>query len=120
MAQAEYVNSAIRALVTGGSAGPPTSHITAAHAEFVAALARHRPRSLPVDTDAGDLEDRADHLDKVLAAISIYLTAVLDDTAQNVPGGLDLRQINVLRSDLESEVSGTLQQAIEASTWRAP
>ena len=87
MAQAEYVNSAIRPLVTGGSAGPPTSPISAAHAEFVAALARHHPRSLPVDTDAGDLEDRGEHLDKVLAAISIYLTTVLDDTAQNVPAG---------------------------------
>ena len=87
--------------------------VQAAHAEFVAALAGHHPRPLPVDTDAGDVADRADHLNKVLKTVSAYVVAVLDDTAKNVPGGLDLRQIDALLSDLVSEVSGTLQQAVE-------
>ena len=47
----------------------------------------------------------------LLAAISGYLEAVLDDTAQNIPGGIDRRQIEALLSDLTSEVSGALQNA---------
>jgi len=42
------------------------------------------------------------------------MTAVLDDTAQNALGGLDLRQIEALLSDLTSEVSGTVQRAADA------
>ena len=57
-----------------------------------------------------DLEDRADHLKKVLNALSVYLTVILDDTAQNVPGGFDLRSIDALLCDLTSEVTGALRQ----------
>ena len=44
----------------------------------------------PLLADAGDLEGRADHLNKVLNAVSVCVNAILDDTAQNVPSGLDL------------------------------
>jgi hypothetical protein len=47
----------------------------------------------------------------VLNALPAYLTAVLD-TAQNVPGGLDLSQVDALLSDLASDVSGTLHHPI--------
>jgi hypothetical protein len=117
MAQAEHVISAIRSLATVACASPPTSVIGVAHAELVTTLARHRPRSIPVGVRAADLEDRADHLNTVLAAMSSYLTAILDDTAQNVPGGLELRQIDALRSDLNAELRGTLQQAVESLEW---
>ena len=89
MAQAEYVTIPIRALITGASAKPSTSPVGEAHAEFVAAMAGHPPRPIPLDGDAIDLEDRADHLDKVFGAFSVYVTVILDDTAQNVPGNLD-------------------------------
>src|ERR1700731_2650725 len=46
------------------SAKPSASPVCAAHAEFVAALAGHTPRTIPLDADALDLEDRADHLSK--------------------------------------------------------
>ena len=85
---------------------------------MVAALAGHPPRPIPIDADAIDLEDRADYPNKVLNALSAYLTATLDDTAQNVPGGLDLRQVDALLSDLASDVSGTLQRAVERMAWR--
>jgi hypothetical protein len=89
-----------------------------AHAELVAAPSGHSPRPIPIDADAIDLEDRADQLNKVLNALSAYLTAVLDDTAQNVPGGLDLRKADSLLFDLASNVSGTLQHAVERMAWR--
>lgn len=96
MAQADYVSSAIRALITGAGAIQPTNPVRAAHAELVTALAEQRPWPIPLFADASDLEDRADHLKKVVDAVSAYVTTILDDTAQNVPGGLDLRQINAL------------------------
>ena len=45
--------------------------------------------------------------------MSVYVTAILDDIAQNVPGGLDLRHIDALLSDLASDVIGTLPQTAE-------
>ena len=119
MAQADFLTNAIRALITGAGARPSTNPVRAAHAEFVAAVAGHPPRPIPVGADATDLEDRADHSSTVLNALSAYLTAILTDTAQNVPGGLDLRQIDALLSDLTSDTSGTLQHAIECAAWRA-
>jgi hypothetical protein len=113
MAQAEYVTNAIRAQITGGGAKRSTKPVRAAHAEFVAALTGVPPRPIPVYADAIDLQDRADHVVAVLTALSAYLTTILDDTAQNVPGGIELRQIDAALSDLVSDVTGTLQQAVE-------
>lgn len=119
MAQADYVSIATRALITGVGAKPSTNPVRAAHAEFVAAVAGHPPCPIPIYADASDIEDRADHLKTVLNVLSVYVTALLDDTAQNLPGGLDLRQVDALLSDLTSEVGGTLQQAAEDLERRA-
>ena len=115
MAQADYVSNAVRALITGAGAKPPTNPVRLAHVEFAATLAGNPPWPILLYADASDLEDRADHLKKVLDALSVYVTAILDDTAQNVPGGLDLRAIDALLSDLES---GTIQRAADAMAWR--
>ena len=118
MAQAEYVNSAIRALLTGVSAKPSTNRIRVAYAEFIANLVENPPRPIPVYADATDLQARADHVEGLLTALSAYLAAILDDTAENVAGRLDFRQIDALLSDLASEVSGTFGQAMESIGWR--
>ena len=47
MAQANYVNNAFHALITGETAKPSTNPVRAAHAEFVAALAGNPPRPIP-------------------------------------------------------------------------
>ena len=118
MAQADYVISAIRALTTGVAAKPSTSPVRAAHAELLAALAAHPPRPLPLNPNTFDLEDRADHLNKVLNALSVYMTAILDDTAENVPGGLDLPDVGGGLSDLTSDVTGAIEQAAETMAGR--
>jgi hypothetical protein len=118
MAQADYVTNTIRALITGAGAKPSTNPVRAAHAEFVAAVAGQPPWPIPLYADETDIEDRADHLKTVLSAVSRYVTAILDDTAQNVPGGLDLRQIDALLSDLTSDVTGTLRNAAETISGR--
>jgi hypothetical protein len=110
MAQADYVSNAVRALITGAGVKPL--------AEFIATLAGNPPWPILLYADASDLEDRADHLKKVLDAVSVYVTAILDDTAQNVPGGLDLRSIDALLCDLASDVTGTIQRAADPVAGR--
>ncbi len=118
MAQAEDVISAIRAQITGASARPSTSPVCAAHAELVASLTAYPPRLIPVGADDIDLEDRAEHLDKVLGALSAYVAAILDDTAQNVPGTLDFPDVEAVLADLASEVTGAIQHAADGMVGR--
>jgi hypothetical protein len=118
MAQAEYVTKPIPALMTGASAEPSTSPVTVAHGEFVAALAGHPPRPIPDHARAFDIEDRANHLNKVLNALSVYVTLILEDTAENVPGGLDLRYVGDVLSDLTSDVTGAILRAAERMAGR--
>jgi hypothetical protein len=99
-------------------AKPFASAVRAAHAELVAALAGHPPRTIPLDADAIDLEDRADHLNKVFNALSVYVAVILDDTAQNVPGSLDLRDAEAILADLASDVTGTIQHAADDMAGR--
>jgi hypothetical protein len=95
-----------------------TSLVRAAHAEFIAALVEHVPRPISLDADALDLEDRAEHLNKVLGALSVYVTVILDDTVQNVPGSLDLRDAEGLLADLASDATGAIQHATDCMAGR--
>jgi hypothetical protein len=81
-------------------------------------LAGSHPRPIPVDADAIDLEDRADHLNKVFGALSVYVAVVLDDTAQNVPSGLDLPDVEAALADLALDVTGTIQYAADRLAGR--
>src|SRR5438270_13669832 len=104
MAPAVYVSNAIRGRITGASEGISTTCLVCgAHAEFLNTLSGHTPRFIPVDADAIDLEDRAEHIAKVLGALSVYLAVILDDTAQNVPGRLDLPDVEPHVADLASD-----------------
>ena len=113
MAQADHVPSPIRGPSIRRTGRPSTSPIQAAHAEFIGDLTGRPLRANPVDPDPYALKDRAEHVKGLFTAISGYLEAVLDDTAQNIPGGIDRRQIDALLSDLTSEVNGTLQKAAD-------
>jgi hypothetical protein len=81
-------------------------------------LAGHPPRPIPLEADALDLEDRADHLNTVFSALSVYVTVILDDTAQNVPGRLDLRDAEGVLADLASDVTGAIQHAADDMAGR--
>jgi hypothetical protein len=95
-----------------------TTPALAAHAAFVTALSGHPPRAIPLDADALDLEDRADHIGKVFNAFSVYVAVILDDTAQNVPGALDLPHVEAILADLAADVTGAIQHAAEDMGWR--
>src|ERR1700732_2591609 len=74
--------------------------------------------------DAEDLEGRADHLEKVFAAFHVYPTAIIADTAHNIPGGsLDRRYLDILFQDLSADALGLIRNAAEEmrehEIWRA-
>jgi hypothetical protein len=124
MAQAECITTAIRELMSRGWPTKSTSPVRLAHTEFVAALAEIVPHSIHADVDSEDLDGRADHLEKVFAALHVYLTAIIADTAQNVPGGtLDRRYLDNLFRDLSADALGVIRNAAEEmrehENWRA-
>lgn len=94
--------------------------VESAHRHLVSALTRRRPWPIPINPHPLDFADHSGYCQEVLAALSGYLIVILDDAAQNVPGGLDLRQIDALLCDLTSEVSGAFQNAAAGLPGRLP
>ena len=100
------------------------SPVRSAHIELVTALAGNPPRPIRLEVHSLDLDDRAEHVEKVLAAVHVYLTAILADTAENIPGGgLDRKYLDGLYSDFTGDAVGGIQQAAGEmrahETWRA-
>ena len=122
MAQAELVSIAGRARFTGAKRNPSTVPVSGpvqtAYADFLAVLAGHPPRSIPIIADSIDLQDRADHLNNAFGGLAAYLTVLLDDTAQNTPGRLDLCDAEAILADLASDLSGAIQRAAEEMAGR--
>ena len=124
MAQAECITTAIRELMSRGRPAKSTSPVRLAHIEFVAALAGNVPHPIYADVDSEDLNGRADHLEKVFAALHVYLTAIIADTTHNVPGGtLDRRYLDNLFRDLSADALCIIRNAAEEmrehENWRA-
>jgi hypothetical protein len=124
MAEAECITTAIRELMSRGRPPKSTNPVWAAHTEFIAVLAGNVPHPIYADMDSEDLDGRADHLEKVFAALHVYLTAIIADTAQNIPGGtLDRRYLNNLFNDLSADALGVIRNAAEEmrehENWRA-
>jgi hypothetical protein len=112
MAQAECITTAIRELMSRGRPPKSTSPVRLAHIEFVATLAGNAPH--PINTD----------VDSVFAALHVYLTAIVADTAQNIPGrALDRRYLHNLFQDLSADAVGVIRNAAEEmrehENWRA-
>jgi hypothetical protein len=113
-----------------GRQAKSTSPARLAHIEFVAAVAGNVPQPIDVDVDVDvdvyseDLDGRADHLEKVFAALHVYLAAIIGDTAQNIPGGrLDRRYLDNLFRDLSADALCVIRNAAEDmrehENWRA-
>jgi hypothetical protein len=124
MAQAECITTAIRELMSRGRPPKSTSPVRLAHIEFVAALAGNVPQPIYADVDSEDLDARAEHLEKVFAALHVYLAAIIADMAHNIPGGtLDRRYLENLFRDLSADVLCVIRNAAgemrEHENWRA-
>ena len=103
MAKAERISTLIRELMSRGRAATFTNPLRMA----VAALAANALRPIHVAVDSEDLDGGADHLEKVFAALHVHLTAIIGETAQNVPGGtLDRRYFDNL-SDFSPAISSS-------------
>jgi hypothetical protein len=124
MAQAECISTAIRELMSRGRPPKSTNPVRVAHIELVAALAGNVPHPIYADVDSEDLNGRADHLEKVFAALHAYLTAIIADAAHNIPGDtLDRRYLDNLFRDLSADALGVIRNAAEEmreyENWRA-
>jgi hypothetical protein len=124
MAQAECITTAIRELMSRGRPPKSASQVRLAHMELVAALAGNVPHPIYADADSEDLDGRADHLEKMFAALHVYLTAIIADMAHNVPGGLlDRRYLDNLFRDLSTDALRVIRNAAdemrEHENWRA-
>ena len=124
MAEAAGITTAIRQLMSRGRPPKSTSPVRLAHTEFIAALAGTIPHPIYAEVDADDLNGRADHLEKVFAALHAYLAAIIGDTAQNIPGGtLDPRHLENLFQDLSTDAVWAIRNAAEEmredENWRA-
>jgi len=114
MAQADCMTTAIRELMSHQSSPNAMSPVRAAHAEFVSALAANPPHPIHPDLGSDDLEGRADHLEKVFAALHVYLSAIIADTAQHLPGGgLDRRYLDNLFHDVAADALAVIRNAAE-------
>ena len=124
MAQAECIITAVRQLMSRGQPQKSTSPVRLAHTEFVATLAGNVPHPIYAEVDSEDLEERANNLERLFAALQAYLTAIIADTAHNVPGGsLDRRYLDSLFRDLAADALGVIRNAAEEmrdyENWRA-
>ena len=124
MAQAECITTAIRELMSRGRPPKSTNPVRLAQTEFVTALAGNAPDPIYADVDSEDLDGRADHLERVFAALHVYLSAIIVDTAQNIPGGtLDRRYLDNLFEDLSADAVCVIRNAAEEMRehehWRA-
>ena len=124
MAQAECITTAIRELMSRGRPPKSKNPVHLAHTELVAALAGNIPDPIYADVDSEGLDGPADHLEKVFAALHVYLAAIIADTAHNIPGGtLDRRYLDNLFRDLSADALAVIRNAAEEmrehENWRA-
>jgi hypothetical protein len=71
--------------------------VRAAHTGLIAALGANVPHLIHSNANCEVLEDRADPLQRVFAALHVYATAIIPETAQNISGStLDRRYLDHL------------------------
>ena len=124
MAQAEHITTAIRELMSRGRPLKSTNRVRAAHTEFVAALAGNAPHPIRSDPNWEALEERADHLEKTIAALQVYLSAIIAETEEDISAStLDRRYLDGLFQQFSADVLGAIRDAAAEmrvrENWRA-
>jgi hypothetical protein len=124
MAQAERITTAIREPISRGQPLKSTNLVRAAHTEFVAALAENVPHPIRAGANWEALEGRADHLETTIAALHVYVSAIIAETAQGIPAStLDRRYLDGLFQQFSADVLGAIRDAAaemrDQENWRA-
>lgn len=96
---------------------PKRPTVQLAHSLLISALAGSRPHAIQLPgADRADLEERAEHLGKVLSATASYVQALVADAAENLPIGTisekDRDYLAGCLSDARSEVVGMIAHAV--------
>jgi hypothetical protein len=112
MAQAEHITTAIRELMSRGQPLKSTNRVRVAHTELVATLAGNAPHPIRSDANWEALEERADHLEKTIAALHVYVTAIIAEAVQDIPAStLDRRYLDGLFQQFSADVLGAIRDA---------
>ena len=112
MAQAQHITTAIRELMSRGRPLKSTNRLRAAHTELVAALAGNAPHPIRSDANWEALEGRADHLEKTIAALHVYLSAIITEAAQDIPAStLDRRYLDGRFQQFSADVLAAIRDA---------
>jgi hypothetical protein len=107
MAQSDYATSAISTPITGANTKPSTNPVRATYAGLLARLTGYGPPRIPLNPNSSDIEEGPNHAKRAPSTLSAHLTAVLNDTKENLPSAPDPRQGDALLSDLVSAVPDT-------------
>jgi hypothetical protein len=111
MAQAESITTAVRELMSRGEP-PKSTSPRAAHTELVAAIAGNPPPPIRSSAKAKDLQRRADHLQRVFAALHVYATAIVAEIAEKIPGSkVDRHYLDSLFQQFSADASGIILDA---------
>jgi hypothetical protein len=124
MAQAAGISTAIRQLVSRGRLRKSTSTVRLAHTELIAALAGNAPHPIYRVANPDDLDARANHLEKVFAALDAYVAVIIGNTAQSLPTGTLDRLSGNLLQELSADLVGIIRKAAEEmredENWSSP
>jgi hypothetical protein len=95
-----------------------------AHTELIAALAANAPHPIYRRANADDLDARANHLEKVFAALDAYVAVIIGNTAQSLPTGTLDRLSGNLLQELSADLVGIIHKAAEEmredENWSSP
>ena len=88
--------------------------VQAAHITLISALASLKPHRIigSYAADRFDILERAEHLEKVLAAVTVYTKAIVADTAYLAPIGYVADETGFLK-DAASDIVGALKNAVD-------
>jgi hypothetical protein len=92
----------------------PVSPIRSAFSDLIVALSDNHPVAIVGEVDADDLDECAEHMQRVMEAVEKYATDVLADLKYRT-SGLDF-DVNITGrlSDMRGDIVGTLLNDAEA------
>lgn len=106
---------------------PAQSPVTVetAYSRFVAAVRSTIPHHIGCVADAGDIEERAAHIDVLMEAFAGYISRVVSDTAASSVARIAhddvadrIAEITDMLDDLRSDIAGRMSEAAY-ETWEA-
>lgn len=86
--------------------------IRIAFADLLVRLADNPPANIIGLVDAADLEERADHLQRLLSDVGTYITAVLTDAKYTASVQSDVNVMGLLE-DMRGDIVGAFKNAAE-------